>query len=132
MSFSLLNKMIEKSFLCRAFSNLILSLSAFIKMYDVPIEMSGWVWRSLHIMSYPKDGASYLDEYIIYCVNLYLSIQVRFNPKQLGGVKLTPCPMVFQKMYLLKRWWNFFVTLKIMLKHIFPENSIEFPQVIQK
>ena len=49
---------------------LILSLSVFIKMYDVPIEMSGWVWRSLHIMSYPKDGAPYLDECIIYCVNL--------------------------------------------------------------
>ena len=59
-------------------------------MYDVPIEMSGWVWRSLHIMSYPKDGAPYLDECIIYCVNLYLLIQVRFNPKWLGG-DLLPC-----------------------------------------
>ena len=36
---------LNKSFLCRAFSNLILSLSAFIKMYDVPV--SYIVWTSI-------------------------------------------------------------------------------------
>ena len=33
----------------------------------------------------------------------------RFNPKKAwggGGVKLTPPPVVFLKMYLLKRRWN--------------------------
>ena len=30
----------------------------------------------------------------------------------------------------VKPW--FFVTFNIILRHIFPENSIEFPQVIQK
>ena len=29
-----------------------------MKVYDVPIEMVGWVGRSLHIMSYPKYGAT--------------------------------------------------------------------------
>ena len=49
------------------------------------------------------------------------------------GVKLTPT-VVFCEMYLVKRVWNtgFFVTFKIILKHIFPENFIEFPQVVQK
>ena len=85
-------------------------------------------------MSYPKDGAPNLDECFIYCVNLYLSIQVRFNPKQLGGGggggggQIDPLPYGFSKNVSSKEM----VTLKIMLKHIFPENSIEFRQVIRK
>ena len=51
-----------------------------------------------------------------------------------GGGNLTPRPrVVFQKLYLLNRGWNpgFFVTFKIMIRHIFPENIIEIPQVVQ-
>ena len=47
----------------------------------------------------------------------------------------TPPPVVFRRVYLLKtRRWNpgFFVTFNNILKHIFPENFIEFPQVVQK
>ena len=42
--------------------------------------------------------------------------------------------LVFRKMYILKRGWNlgFFVTFNITLRHIFTENFIEFPQVVQK
>ena len=42
--------------------------------------------------------------------------------------------MVFRKQYLLKRGWNtgFFVTFNIIIRHIFPENFIEIPQVVQK
>ena len=48
--------------------------------------------------------------------------------------QIDPPPVVFQKMYLLKRGWNpgFFGTVNIILKHIFPENFIEFPEVVQK
>ena len=43
-------------------------------------------------------------------------------------------PLVFRKLYLLIRGWNpvFFVTFNSILKHIFPESFIEFPQVVQK
>ena len=77
-------------------------------MYNVPIEMSGWVWISLHIMSYPKGGAPYLDECIIYCVNLYLSIQVRFNPKRLEGSQIDPLPCGFSKNVSSKEMVKFF------------------------
>ena len=58
------------------------------------------------------------------------------NPKTAGEVNL-PSPItavVFQKTYLLKRGWNpgFFVTFNTILKHIVPENFIEFPLVVQK
>ena len=47
---------------------------------------------------------------------------------------LTPPPCGFSKIVsseeTLKPW--FFVTFNIILKHIFPENFIEFPQVVQK
>ena len=81
------------------------------------------------------DGVPYLDECIIYWVNLYLSIQVRFNPKRLGGGgQIDPLPCGFSKNASSKKMVKpcFFVTFKIILKHIFPENSIEFPQVVQK
>ena len=48
-----------------------------------------------------------------------------------------PRPVVFQKMYLLKsskdraKPW-LFVTFNIITNHIFPENFIEFSQVVQK
>ena len=65
----------------------------------------------------------------------------RFNPKTAGErgrgkggeVKLIP-PIAFRKMYFLKRRLNpvFFVTFNVILRHIFPENFIKFPQVVQK
>ena len=83
-------------------------------------------------MSYPKDGAPYLDECIIYCVNLSLSIQVRFNPKWLGG-QIDPLPCGFWKNVSSKEMVKlcFFVFFRIILRHIFPKNSIEIPQVVQ-
>ena len=58
-----------------------------------------------------------------------------FNPKTAGGDgwgggrgrSIWPLPVVFRKMYLLKRGWNtvFFVTFNIIIRHIFPENFIE-------
>ena len=54
-----------------------LSLSAFIKIYDMPLGMFGYVRRSLHIMSYPKNEVLYQGEFIVYCVssnkNMYFS-----------------------------------------------------------
>ena len=53
-----------------------------------------------------------------------------------GGVNLTPPlpPGGFSKNVSskekVKRW--FFVTFNIISRHIFPENFIEFPQVVQK
>ena len=50
-----------------------------------------------------------------------------------GGVNLTS-PCGFSKIVSSKKrvtpW--FFVTFNIILRHIFPENFIEFPQVVQK
>ena len=38
-----------------------------------------------------------------------------------------------RKMYLLKRGGNcFFVTFNIIISHIFPENFIDIPQIVQK
>ena len=49
-----------------------------------------------------------------------------------GGISLTP-PCGFWKSASSKekeKPW-FFVTFNIILRHIFPENFIEFPQVVQ-
>ena len=53
--------------------------------------------------------------------------------KQQGGGNLTP-PVVFPKMYPSKERLNpwFFMTINIIISHIFPENFIEIPQVVQK
>ena len=62
----------------------------------------------------------------------------RFNPKTASGggrkVDLIPPCGFSKKVYLLKRWSNlvFFMTFNITLRRIFPENFIEFPQVVQK
>ena len=55
-----------------------------------------------------------------------------FNPKMAEGQ--FPFSVDFGELYLLKRGWNpaFFVRLNVILRHIFPEKFIEFPQVIQK
>ena len=57
-----------------------LSLSAFIKLFDVPLVMSDYMSRLLHLMSYPKDDVLYQDKCILYCVsqnkNIYLSKKV--------------------------------------------------------
>ena len=60
------------------------------------------------------------------------------NPKAVGGerggVSLTPAPVVFLKNVSskerVKSW--FFVTFNIIQSHIFPENFVEIPQVVQK
>ena len=65
-----------------------------------------------------------------------------FNPNLPGewgvgwgwGIKLTPPPCGFLKnvssIERVEPW--LFETFNIVLKHIFPENFIEFPQVVQK
>ena len=62
-----------------------------------------------------------------------LSYPLVFDPKtdEEGG-KLTPCgfPKSVSSKEREKPW--FFVTFNIILRHIFPENFIEFPQVVQK
>ena len=49
------------------------------------------------------------------------------------GVNLI-LPGVFQKMYLLKERVKtcYFRTFNIIISHIFPENVIESPQIVQK
>ena len=37
-----------------------------MKVFDVPLVMFGYVWRSLHVMSYAKDDVLYQDEFIVY------------------------------------------------------------------
>ena len=55
-----------------------------------------------------------------------------FNPKMAGGINLTH-PVVLQKMYLLREGETlFFVIFNIIISHIFQENFIETPQVVQK
>ena len=51
-----------------------------------------------------------------------------------GGGQFDPLPCGFSKSVSFKervKPW-FFVTFNIILRHIFPENFIEFPQVVQK
>ena len=52
--------------------------------------------------------------------------------KRLGG--LIWLPVVFRKMFLLKRVWNpgFFVTFNTTISHIYHENFIEIPYIFQK
>ena len=58
-----------------------------------------------------------------------------FNPKTAGGGQFDPSsPCGFSKNVSskesVKPW--FFVTFNIILKHIFRENFIEFPEFVQK
>ena len=48
-----------------------------------------------------------------------------------GGGSIWPF-VVFPKMYLLVRGWSPGFLWLIIISHIFPENLIEFPQVLQK
>ena len=50
-----------------------------------------------------------------------------------GGVNLI-LPVVFQKMYLLKERVKtcYFRTFNIIISHIFPENVIKIPQIVEK
>ena len=61
--------------------------------------------------------------------------QVSLTLKRLGGVSLTlPPPYGFSKSVSFKereKPW-FFVAFNIILRHIFAENFIEFPPVVQK
>ena len=54
------------------------------------------------------------------------------NPKTGGEVNLTPCGFskIASSKERVKPW--FFVTFNVILKHTFPENFTEFPQVAQK
>ena len=67
-------------------------------------------------------------------VSLNLNYALK-RPERGRGVNLSPPPpVVFRKMYSLKRvklWW-LFVTFNIIISHIFPENFIKIPQVVQK
>ena len=47
-----------------------------------------------------------------------------------GGEVVQIDPPSLSSIASLEPW--FFVTFDIILKHIFPENFIEFPQVVQK
>ena len=55
-----------------------------------------------------------------------------YNPKTGGEVNLTPCGFskIVSSKERVKPW--FFVTFTIILRHTFPENFIEFSQVVQK
>ena len=56
------------------------------------------------------------------------------NPKTAGGGQFDPPPCGFLKKVSSRErvipW--FFVTFNIIISHIFPENFIEIPQVVQK
>ena len=79
-----------------------------------------------------------MDTNIVNIVKKYLSIMmfICINPKTAGGggVNLIPTPCGFSKNVSSKereKPW-FFVTFNIILRQIFPEKFIEFPQVVQK
>ena len=65
-------------------------------------------------------------------------VNLNLNPNLPGGVKLTPplhplsCGFLknVSSIERMEPW--FFVTFNIILKLIFPEDFIEFPQVVQK
>ena len=60
------------------------------------------------------------------------SVKLMLSLKRLGGQFDLPCGFsenVFSK-GRVTLW--FFVTFNIIISHIFPENSIEIPQVVQK
>ena len=60
------------------------------------------------------------------------SMMLLLTLKQLGGQFDSLCGFLknVSSTEMVKPW--FFVTFNIILKHIFPENFIEFPQVVQK
>ena len=71
----------------------------------------------------------------VFCLLCFLTIiyGLFLTLKRLGGVNLTPsCGFLknVSSKERVKPW--LFVTFNIILKHIFPENFIEFPQVVQK
>ena len=57
-----------------------------------------------------------------------------FNPKTAGGSQFDPPLCGFSKNVSskerVKPW--FFATFDIIIRHVFPENFIEIPQVVQK
>ena len=66
-------------------------------------------------------------------------VKVELNPNMPGGGQFnpptpTPTPVVFLKnVSSIERVEPcFFVTFNIILKHVFPENFIEFTQVVQE
>ena len=79
-----------------------------------------------------------LDELLLHINVLELkTVLFGLNPKTAGGwVDLTPSPPLcgFSKNVSSKervKLWVF-VTFNIIIRHIFPENFIEIPQVVQK
>ena len=63
--------------------------------------------------------------------NLYLTVK---RLRRGGGVQIDPPPCGFSKNVSSKERVKpcFFLTFNIILRHIFPEKFIEFPQVAQK
>ena len=63
----------------------------------------------------------------------YLTLKRLGGEGEGGGVNLIP-PVVFSKIVSSKQRVKprFFVTFKIIIRYIFPENFIEIPQVVQK
>ena len=60
----------------------------------------------------------------------YFRVENKLNPKTAGG-QFDPFPVVFLKMYVLKRGWNpRLVTFTIIISHVFPEDFIEIPLVV--
>ena len=57
-----------------------------------------------------------------------------FDPKTAGGCQFHHPPVVFRKMYFLKKGLKpwFIMIFNIILRHIFPGNFKEFLQVVQK
>ena len=53
-----------------------------MKVFDVPLVMFGYVWRSLHVMSYAKDDVLYQDEFIVY----------HMSPNKNKGIPREKCP----------------------------------------
>ena len=68
--------------------------------------------------------------------HITLDVGAAINPKRTSGVggqfDLLPCGFSknVSSKERVKRW--FFVTFNIIIRHIFPENFIKIPQVVQK
>ena len=74
----------------------------------------------------------HLKFFFVYFARTQISVHLQFNPKT---VNLTvPLPCGFPKNVSFNETVNpwFFVTLNIIICHIFPEIFIEIPQVVQK
>ena len=60
--------------------NIPLRFSAPIKLYDMSFAIFGYVSRSFHIISFPKNGVPYQGQNMVSCVssdkNMYLSKKV--------------------------------------------------------